>query len=182
MHKAERVDLFQTSLACHIETSLDKTRLNWVSTPFKYDVRYLTENIFSIFAWKKEPESESWALFLDLFWFNNEHIQSWQIKMSIQFQWRHLAVYSQPSTDKADQCSFLSPPLKMCLSSGKKLEKKNIVNHRICWIKVEYAELYICKISISICLIPVLKQSCLFLYLYPSTVHIKASILTYTAL
>ena len=31
----------------------------------------------------------------------------------------------------------------MCLSSGKKLEKKNIVNHRICWIKVEYAELYI---------------------------------------
>ena len=70
----------------------------------------------------------------------------------------------------------------MCLSSGKKLEKKNIVNHRICWIKVEYAELYICKISISICLIPILKQSCLFLYLYPSTVHIKASILTYTAL
>ena len=44
--------------------------------------------------------------------------------MPIQFQWRHLAVYSQLSTDKADQCSFLSPPLKMCLSSGKKLEKK----------------------------------------------------------
>ena len=47
--------------------------------------------------------------------------------MPIQFQWRHLAVYSQLSTGKADQCSFLSPPLKMCLSSGKKLLKKTLL-------------------------------------------------------